>query len=470
MLSSTQVAELAIGDATPTPPATAAPQTEPEPVTESPSTPDAGSAGVAGDLLPALIADLPIAPAGSTVMDLRLDKSTNRLFVTDTANQLHVLDGATWSEIATLSVGGQLELDATNGRLYVFMPYPSGDDDGLVHVVDTTTLEEVGTLPGRAIAIDEVRNRLFVGERFSSNSSDNGPGIRIVDGSTLEQIGLIEQLGIPVYNPDRNELLIIAYTLYTADPDAAVVTGDLFPDLTDTEKIGFLWCNSCVWVDAARYFPEQKLVYVWADAHCTGGGCGPDRPPYTFDAVTMTEIDPAVAPEVQADCGTAPSLVGAIEGRRYHSRYYTRYVTFTNFHIYDEAGTQLTWRDGFRTDFLNPHTNQGYLYDGTVVDLGTLLPIGTWPESCLFAYDAESGLLFGRHENRLFVIDEAGAAPTAPPPTEPDHTSGCGYWRDCRFPELRKRPHVAGRRQFAYLPFDRRRRLLVYPAWRPAPG
>ena len=93
-------------------------------------------------------------------------------------------------------------------------------------------------------------------------------------------------------------------------------------------------------------------------------------------------------------------------------------MTFTNFHIYDEAGTQLTWRDGFRTDFLNPHTNQGYLYDGTVVDLGTLLPIGTWPESCLFAYDAESGLLFGRHENRLFVIDEAGAAPTAPPPTE----------------------------------------------------
>ena len=194
---STQVAELAIGDATPTPPATAAPQTEPEPMTESPSTPDAGSAGVAGDLLPALIADLPIAPAGSTVMDLRLDKSTNRLFVTDTANQLHVLDGATWSEIATLSVGGQLELDATNGRLYVFMPYPSGDDDGLVHVVDTTTLEEVGTLPVRAIAIDEVRNRLFVGERFSSNSSDNGPGIRIVDGSTLEQIGLIEQPGIP---------------------------------------------------------------------------------------------------------------------------------------------------------------------------------------------------------------------------------------------------------------------------------
>ncbi len=320
--------------------------------------------------------------------------------------------------LATLSLGGQLELDATNGRLYVFMPYPSGDDDGLIHVIDTTTLEEVGALPGRAIAIDEAGNRLFVGERFSSNSSDNGPGIRIVDGATLQQTGLIEQPGIPVYNPDRNELLIIAYTLYTADPDTEVVTGDLFPDLTDTEKIGFLWCNSCVWVDGARYFPEEKLVYVWADAHCTGGGCGPNRPPYTFDAVTMTEIDPAVAPEVQADCGTAPGLVGAIDGRRYHSRYYTRYVTFTNFYIHDEPGAQLTWRDGFRTDFLNPHTNQGYLYDGTVIDLGTLLPIGTWPESCLFAYDAESGLLFGRHENRLFVIDETGAAPAAPPPTE----------------------------------------------------
>ena len=49
-----------------------------------------------------------------------------------------------------------------------------------------------------------------------------------------------------------------------------------------------------------------------------------------------------------------------------------------------------------RLDFANPHTGQGYLYDGTVVDLATLMPVGRWPATCLFAAEPDTGLLFGR--------------------------------------------------------------------------
>ena len=58
---------------------------------------------------------------------------------------------------------------------------------------------------------------------------------------------------------------------------------------------------------------------------------------------------------------------------------YDRYVVYSNLRVTDQQGKPVTLRDGLRLDYANPHTGQGYLYDGTVIDLATFVPIGRWP-------------------------------------------------------------------------------------------
>ena len=160
-------------------------------------------------------------------------------------------------------------------------------------------------------------NRLFVGEPYGISTAEDAPGVRIVDGATLQQTASFTQTGEPIYNPLRDELLIAAYTVYSADPETGQVTADLFPELTDWGQNGFPWCNGCPWVDGVQYYPTDQVVAVDISDHCTGKGCGTVEPPHFFDANTMEQIDPAIAPQVQADCGTQSSLVGAIADRRY---------------------------------------------------------------------------------------------------------------------------------------------------------
>ena len=420
----TQVAELSHALGTPTPIAAgalvvAAPPTAP--VTAAVTTPAsplavAADLGAAGSLLPRLVADVSLAPEDATLNDLRIDAAAGRLYVTDTAGQLHVLDAQSFATLATLPYGGNLELDARNGRLYIYQPNVREGEAPAIHVIDTATLAEVGVLPGGAIAIDAERNRLFVGEPFTYSSTADAPGVRVIDGATLQVLGEIDQPGAPVYNPARNELLIVAYTVYTADPATLQVTGDLFPELTDLDQVGFLWCNGCRWADRAWVLPEVGMVAVDISAHCAGKGCGVEDAPRWFDAATLTPIDSAVAPELQADCGSAVSAVAAVGDRRYHNRLYSRYVVYSNLFVHDLEGGLVTWRDGMRTDFINPHTGQGYLPDGSVLDLATLSPIGRWPAACVLAYDPARGLLYGKRGGSLYVIDERGGAPPASEP------------------------------------------------------
>ena len=181
-----------------------------------------------------------------------------------------------------------------------------------------------------------------------------------------------------------------------------------------------LWCNGCSWVDDIQYFPADQVIAVTVSAHCAGKGCGEEEPPRFFAADTMTPIDPAVAPQVQADCGSGASLVNVVDGRRYVNTLFDRYVVYTNLLVTDAAGTPLAQRDGLRIDYVNARTGQGYLYDGTVLDLASLEPIGRWPASCLLAEDSESGLLFGHRNGSLYVIAETGGEPAASPGPAPD--------------------------------------------------
>ena len=106
--------------------------------------------------MPALLDRVTLAPVGAELRDFLLDASAHRLYVTDTAGQLHVLDSATHETLAILPAAGNLTLDANHDRLYV----SPGDDDGDVTVVDTDSLIVVGTVaPGGSVAVDSVRDR-----------------------------------------------------------------------------------------------------------------------------------------------------------------------------------------------------------------------------------------------------------------------------------------------------------------------
>jgi len=414
---STQVAELSAAAGTPV--ALPPPAETPTRRAETAVTPAAMAAAEPGSALPRLLANIPLAPEGETLVDFRADPARNRLYMTDTAGQLHVIDATTYTPITTLALGGNLEFDERNGRLYVFESFVREGEEPAIHVLDAATLAEVGVLRGGAIAVDGARNRLFVGEPYTYSTPDDARGVRVVDGATLTELRVIDQPGAPVYNPQRSELLIVAYTVYTADPETGKVTGDLYPELTDLDQIGMLWCNGCRWADRAWYVPSQGLLAVDIAAHCAGKGCGTVTPPRWYSAATMEPIDTTTAPELQAGCGSTISAAGPIGDRYYRNRLYDRYVVYTNLHIHDLAGQLVAWRDGLSTEFVNANTGQGYLFDGRVIDLTTLSPIGRWPAACIFAYDAERGLLFGKRAGNLYVIAErGGSTPEIDPPAD----------------------------------------------------
>jgi len=416
-----QVSDLAAALGTPAPIVTAAePPDAPTTQPHTPRAPDIPQVVVATDdpvpdgVLPRLAATIALAPEGATLTDLRFDRSANRLYITDTADQLHVIDGETLVVLATLPVGGDLELDERNGRLYVYRPFVRAGEAPAIHVVDTATLTAVGVLTGGAIAVDAERNRLFVGDRFTLGLAEDAPGVRVFDGATLTQIGEIDQPGAPVYNPQRNEVLIVAYTLYTADAETLQVTGDLFPELTDLGEVGFLGCNGCRWVDNAWTLPEVGMVAVDISAHCAGKGCGQVDPPRWFDAATMQLVNPAATPELQRGCGGAVSALAAVDGRIYRNRFYSRYMFYANLLVDSVDGERITARDGLSTEFINTRTGQGYLHDGAVIDLAALTPIGRWPAVCVMGYDSERGRIFGMRSGNLYIIDERGGADAAP--------------------------------------------------------
>ncbi|MBK8051202.1 MAG: hypothetical protein IPK16_31320 [Anaerolineales bacterium] len=169
----TQVAALS------TPPESAnpaAPENTPTPVpTVAVSTAAPLLASIGTGPLPQWVADVPLAPAEQTLVDLKIDRATNHLFVTDSSNQLHVLDATTYATKHILPIGGMLTLDAQNHRLYVAPAFISDDPPPLIHVIDTTTGAEVGAIPGQAISVDSARNRLFVGEDYVYNTGSRSP-------------------------------------------------------------------------------------------------------------------------------------------------------------------------------------------------------------------------------------------------------------------------------------------------------
>ena len=377
--------------------------------------------------LPAVVATLDLVPAGEQIVDVLLDRAANRLYVSDSSPALYVLDATTYERLSAWPVGGLLTLDAPGGRLYLApgSGYVPPGQNVAIAIFDTRAERLLPQrLPGRALAVDEAGGRLFVGEPYTFDLQQTDPGVRIYDAATLEQTGVIPQSGAPVYNPLRDEVLIAAYTLYTANPKSGQVTGELLPELR--EEAPFLWCNGCRWVDEVRMLADEELIAVDVQAH-SPQGAGPVSPPIFYDATTLERLtEPAEPGLLQADCGNSAMLAGPVNGRLLLNRRYERYVVFNNLLMTDLAGNEMGWWDGVRAVFVNPVTGQTYLSNGWVLDVATGTPVGQWPAmTCIYQYDPSAGLLFGRDDRRLpgalLVMAEQGGenASLSPEPVPP---------------------------------------------------
>ena len=375
--------------------------------------------------------------ADADLRDFRFDARAQRLYVTDSGGTLTVLDSDTYAVLATLPIGGDLLLDERSGRLYVYPGLYGLQDDGekVVTVVDTRALTITGTLPDASfVAIDPVYGRVFTGARYTSYVPENTTPIRVYDATTLQETGVISMTGIPVYNPMRRELIVLAYRTFTVDLTTGEEVADLLPEQTSHP---FEFCNGCDYPVAADVFPGRNLIVVRMQRMSTGGGGGIPPAPRYFDATTLAPIAAAdVDLMLQPTCSTQPVLTPAVDGRLYENQLYARYIVVRNWAVDNTAGNRVAVRDGVYADFVNPATRQAIVDQGYVVDLATLLPIGRFPAFCWFAYDAVSGRIFGRNGGDLLVMAETGGTPVLPQPSAAAELSGAAIAQIVLSPNL----------------------------------
>jgi|GEM_PF-933912 len=387
---------------------------------EPPASPSAREGG-AGPL-PELLVRIPLAPVDAHLYDLLLDSAAGRLYVTDTSGQLNVLDATTYRKVTKLPGSGSLTLDPDHNRLYVSPQH----DEGELTVVDTENLMVVGTiLPGGRVALDSKRERLYVGNPVSVMPEQHTHGVRVYDAETLIKVGEVSQPGIPVHNPLRDELYIVANTIHIVDPETLQVTGDLLPEITEQP---LAWCNGCLATTNAHIYPDRNVLVVEVTILSAGKGSGTEPPPRFFDATTLTEItDPAQTPPVERGCRQQLMLAEAVNGQVFRGEHYSRYVFYNNLLVSDLDGSLQTWRDGLALGVTNPNTGQMYVPHGEdtlVLDLEGLAPAGALPPACIHTLDAGTGRIYALAGRDLVVLSERGgrleSPPTGPPGPLPE--------------------------------------------------
>ena len=195
----------------------------------------------------------------------------------------------------------------------------------------------------------------------------------------------------------------------------AQITADLLPDISAQPLPG---CNGCRSAQGAYVFAEENLIALDVTTLAAGKGPGTILAPQWLDATTLEPLtDTATIPPLQKSCGSEATQQTAVAQHILRNHVFSRYVVFNNLQQVDGFGAETRWRDGLRAQFVNPRTAQIYASNGLVLDAQTLSPVGQWPMLCLFTYDAERGLLFGRGTGKdagtLFVMAERASTVTA---------------------------------------------------------
>ncbi|MCX6047233.1 MAG: hypothetical protein NT075_19175, partial [Chloroflexi bacterium] len=355
------------------------------------------------------------------VENFLLDKGNNRLYVTDDSGLLSVLNATDYSLITTLPFAGELTLDPLYPRLYVAPGYRTFADQEqpTIQVIDTASLTVTATITNAThLSLDPGHQRIFVGNKPLVNAPPTAPvgEIRVLAADTLQTVIAKPLDGIPVYNPLRDELLIIANSLWRADPKTLTIRQDLLPEITAQT------CKDCLGaqrVRGATVLAQQNLLVLDIDVVQSSGGPAMGAPIRFWDAKTLVPF-PATHPFVlQPTCNRRAVLQPRLDNRIYRPQSYASDYTFYGWRIETPTGTVLSEIDGLDTLFLNPNTEQAYA-GGWVLTLPTLQPIARLPQlTCIFAYDEMQGLIYAQRPKQLVVLAEAGSPPStqAPPPT-----------------------------------------------------
>ena len=346
-----------------------------------------------------------IGPA-SSVEGIALDPAAKRLYLSLTYdNQVAVIDTerkATVALVPTAIEAVDAAVDPHAQRLYVT------DSADQLHVFNSTDHEELAIVPGRGpLAIDDVRHRIYVGDL-------DGQGIQIIDGQTYRLLGLIPQTGKPVIDPETNGLYIIEGGVYIADPETQSVVGKI--DSTFARPSQF--SPNPYAVDLA-IDPQLGLLYVILNNGVPGSNNGNYLQVYdgTHTPVfTDTELS-VVSIDVDPTAGRAyltrsrhhySSLKVLAEGQRWVGRLEgivgNLRVDSTKGLVYMTSG----WDKGSRL----------LVVDGQTADLLADVPLDG--EYALRALDPLAGRLYLIGEGgSVLVMAETGGAPPAPVEPQP---------------------------------------------------
>lgn len=380
--------------------------------------------------LPAQIAALPLATEAMGLAHLLADPEGGRLYVTDSAGLLHILDATTLAELAAFPVAGSwdpgfpangtLLLDAANDRLYVGVESPPS---GTVTLVDTAALQVVASVtPGGVLSLDPDRGRLYAGraeghnplweQRWSGVYQASG---KVYDAATLAEVGDLPVPGTPVYDPLADELLIVAYTVHRVDPDTLAVSGDLLPDVSAQPCPE---CSGARSAAGAEVDVDRNVITVHMAVSIAGHKPPVDPDNRYFDATTLEPVpDPHLTPPLQPACNDRRPLPAAVRDRAYYRPPRANWLP-PEFAVLALDATHIITVTGVELGPINPNTCQSYVttVDGTVVfDLPTLTAVGSLPRA-EYTLDAASGRLYGLAGRDLLVFSESGGRAAAAPP------------------------------------------------------
>lgn len=176
----------------------------------------------------------PLPNSLGPVSAIRVNKILNRVYVVSEATGLlHVLDGTTEAEIATLSFGspnqqvsGQsIAVNETTGRVFV-----TNFPDDTLTVIDGSSNTVVATIPvsdgPRSVAVNALTNRVYVGNR-------NARTISFINGASL---AVETTLTVPL-NPaqlvvDKAESRVYVSSSDALDQSGVLVVSDFPQELT----------------------------------------------------------------------------------------------------------------------------------------------------------------------------------------------------------------------------------------------
>ncbi|MBN1661619.1 MAG: hypothetical protein JXA93_24710 [Anaerolineae bacterium] len=89
-----------------------------------------------------------VLPTAVTLVDVAADAARGKLLITDSAGRLHVLESDGSREVALLEGGGEIAVDSYHGRYYT-----GGSGASQVRIVDADSLDLIGTIDTMAVPV-----------------------------------------------------------------------------------------------------------------------------------------------------------------------------------------------------------------------------------------------------------------------------------------------------------------------------